>query len=151
MFFRKQFITHREVQLKLAGVFLFWFFVFIAVFGFIYVFNFSSTSDRTKGMVIHDQLLTNMLLVDQTKELALYYGLAALGYVVLVFFYLLVYSHRLTGPIYKMNMILDKAIHNREWPDHLSFRKSDAFSDTSDKFNQLMVILKESSKNRSAS
>lgn len=141
MIFRRKFITHKKVQFRLASIFLVWFFVFISIFGAIYVFNFSAASNRTEGMLIHDQLLTKMLLVDQTKDLAIWYGLAAVVYIIFCWGYLLIYSHRLTGPIYKMNMILDKAIKNRSFPERIKFRKEDAFHDLADKFNEWLDVV----------
>src|SRR4051812_7207320 len=109
-FFRRlKFLTHKKVQFQLASIFLLWFLGMIATFGMIFFMNFKSLSARTESMSIHDQLLTKLLLLDQTKELAIWYGSAAFGYIFLIWIYVLVYSHRLTGPIYKLTQTLNEA------------------------------------------
>lgn len=145
MFLRWRVLTHKRVQIQLASIFLLWFVVFIAGTATIFMVSFSSVSDRTKDMLIHDKLLTNMLLVEQTKQLALYYGLATLVYLILAWSYVLVYSHRLTGPVYKLTRIIDKAIHNKTWPDRITLRKTDAFPELAQKWNELVKIMKEDS------
>lgn len=145
MFLRKQFLTHKSTQIKLASVFLLWFMVFVALFGFIYFTNFSSFTAGTEGLHFSDELLIKMLLIQQGKELTLYYGMAALGYIALVWLYMIVYSHRLTGPIYKMTRILKNATHNKDWPEDLKFRKNDAFSELAKAFNEYVAVMKNSS------
>jgi len=149
-FFRRtNFFSYFGVQAKLASVFLVWFCLFLAVFGFIFVMNYQMASARTDGMSIHDQLLTRMLLIQQTKDLAFYYGLSACAYVLLVFAYLIVYSHRITGPIHKLNKLLLKSTHNREWPSPIKFRKNDAFTDLAKNFNSFIDIMKQESEQKS--
>lgn len=125
------------------------FMFFIASVFVIFANNFSSASDRTKGLMIHDKLLTNAILVDQTRDMFLYYGLAAVAYFLLVWIYMLVYSHRLTGPVYKLTRHLEKASQSDELPKHIKFRKGDAFHELADSFNKFVTHLenkKQSSK-----
>lgn len=135
-FFRRlRFLTHSGVQIRLASVFLIWFAAFIGIFGFIFFINFSSISEKAESMTIHDQLLTKVLLVEQSKNLAVWYGIAIFAYVLLMWLYILVYSHRLTGPVFKITQILKKSAEQGEWPKKITLRKSDAFVDLADAVN----------------
>lgn len=125
--------------MKLASVFLLWFSLFALAFAAMFFIQFSEVSSRTEGMLIHDQLTTKMLLVDQAKGLALWYGGGAFLFAVLMWSYMMVYSHRLTGPIYKMERMLEKCIHNKSLPDRkLSFRRTDAFHELAGLFNEFI-------------
>jgi sensor histidine kinase YesM len=95
-------------------------------------------------MTIHDQLLTRKLLVDQSMDLAVWYGGSVLIFCVLLWIYMLVYVHRLTGPIYKLQQLLEKCTHNRSLPEYdLKFRKGDGFHELADKFNDFVQMLKK--------
>ncbi len=142
IYLRRNVLTNWRVQLRIALVFLLWFIVFLGVFGSIFVINYTSASSRTDGMNIHDQLMTKMILVQQTKDLALYYGLAAVAYLILVAIYFVVYAHRLTGPVYKITKILEKAKHNREWPSPVHLRKGDAFMELAKALNDYIEVMK---------
>lgn len=141
---RYKFITHKGIQFKLATTFLIWFVVFLMTVTGIYFLNFSGTASRAEEMQIHDELVTKMLLVDQAQDLAIWYGTTVVIFALLMWLYFMAYSHRLTGPIYKMEKLLEKSIHNRNLPDEpLSFRKTDAFHELADKFNQFVEVAKE--------
>ncbi|MBN8554543.1 MAG: methyl-accepting chemotaxis protein [Deltaproteobacteria bacterium] len=143
-FKRFHILTHKPVQMKLASVFLLWFIVFIASFLLLFAINFSMASSRTQELsMVHDRLLTNAILVDQTKNLAFYYGIASLVYFVLVWIYMLVYSHRLTGPVFKLTHHLDRATKAGEIPKPIKFRKSDAFHELAESFNHFVVMLEK--------
>ncbi len=138
-FFRRlRFLTHSQVQLRLATTFAIYFFAFMAVMTFIFLFNFASLSERAESLPIHDQLLTKILLVDQGRNLAFGYGLAVSLYCFLMWAYLLIYSHRLTGPIYKINKTLEKALDAKEWPSPITLRKSDAFHELAETLNRFL-------------
>jgi methyl-accepting chemotaxis protein len=94
-------------------------------------------------MAIHDQLLTRTVLVDQTKELAIWYGIAFLTYILLTWAYVVVFSHRMTGPVYKMTKLLERATEKQEWPEKLKLRNSDAFPQLSLAFNQFVEVMKQ--------
>ena len=139
--------SYFKIQFQLASVFFLWFVVFLGVFSFIFFVNFQATASKTAGMSIHDELLTKSILINQSRELAFYYGTAAVIYFILVWAYLIVYAHRLTGPIYKLNMILKKSIHNAEWPKTpVKFRKNDAFHDLAQNFNLFVETMQKKSK-----
>ena len=138
-FFRRvRFLSNRRVQFRLASVFLMWLLAFLSIFGFIFYMNFAMFSERTAAMNIHDQLLTKLLLVEQSKTLALWYGLAILAYIFLMFSYVLVYSHRLTGPIDKITKIFEKAAESGEFPKKIILRKSDSFTELADAINKFI-------------
>lgn len=128
-------LTHRKVQFRLASVFLFWVVAFLAISACIYFLHFASAASRAEQLPLHDELLTKMLLVDQARELILLYGAAVILFLALIWIYLMVYAHRLTGPIYKLEKMLEHSIHNRQLPGPLKFRKSDAFHELAEKFN----------------
>lgn len=144
-FNRWQVFTHRGIQVKLALVFFLWFAVFVISFGFIYLINYKTASDRTLGMLLHDQLMTRMILISQTKELAVSYGLAAIVYMVLACVHLMVYAHRLTGPVFKLTKHLERAMEEGKLPGPITFRKTDAFPELAQTFNAFLerVELKE--------
>jgi methyl-accepting chemotaxis protein len=137
-FFRRKILTHRAVQIRLASVCLLWLLAFAAVFGFIFLLNYEFSSGRTEMMMIHDQLLAKVILLDQSRQLLIWYGFAALVYFILLWCYLIVYSHRLTGPIYKITQTLQKAAESGEFPPKISFRRHDAFPELAKAFNQLL-------------
>jgi len=139
MFIRYRILTHKGVQVRLASVFLLWFLVFSSIFVSIFFFQFSDASIKMEGLKIHDQLTAKMLLVDQARDLAIWYGGIVLCFSILLWVYMMVYSHRLTGPIYKLEKTLERCIHNKALPDKpLIFRKTDAFHELADKFNQFI-------------
>jgi len=142
MWHRKKFITHTGVQVKLAVIFVFWTFIFMLMLVGLFFINYASVSSDTNAMSIHDQLLTQMLLVSQARNLGLYYGGATLVFSLLIGFYVLVYSHRIVGPVHKMNLLLDKAIEKKEWPKPVKFRKSDAFHEFAEKFNRFVETMR---------
>jgi HAMP domain-containing protein len=143
---RLKFVTHRKVQTKLALSLIVWFVVFLAVFVSIFLFNFKMASGKTDGMIMHDQLLAKALLVEQTKDLALWYGLAFVVYLVLSWVYIMVYSHRMTGPVFKLTKLLDESAQKQQWPEHLKFRKKDAFPELASAFNRFVEAMKKSDK-----
>jgi methyl-accepting chemotaxis protein len=140
---RKQVITHSGVQVRLAMVFVFWAVILMISLTTLFFINYASISAETGGMVIHDQLLTKMLLISQAKELGIYYGGTMLIFIILIGAYVFVYSHRIVGPIHKMNLLLDKAIKNKEWPKPVGFRKNDAFHEFAHKFNEFVETMKK--------
>jgi hypothetical protein len=143
MFRRHQFVTHRRVQFRLASVFILWFVVFLAAFGFLYFLNFSIAIGRTDYMTVHDRILAKSLLVDQALDLALWFGGALVAFVTLVWIYLVVYSHRITGPIYKLENLLKTAVSEEKVPDfELSFRKHDAFHSLAKDFNAFVNMIR---------
>lgn len=143
---RYRFLTHRRVQFKLASQFVLWFLVFLAAFGFIYFLHFSSQLDDTDYMTINDQILTRTLLVDQALELAVWFGSALVAFVFLIWCYLVVYSHRLTGPVHKLEMMLREATEKKQLPQiQLSFRKHDAFHNLAIEFNQFVEMVRNHS------
>jgi methyl-accepting chemotaxis protein len=135
---RFKIITHKKIQLRLASIFLLWFVVFGALFALIFLTNFSATSDLARSLPFTDQLLANMVLVRQTQDLAWRYGLAMLGYCLFVWTYILVYSHRITGPVHKLTLILKKAAETGEAPKSIRFRKTDAFPELEKAFNEFL-------------
>lgn len=143
---RLKVITHGKEQTKIATVFLFWFVVFTALLTSIYFLRYAELSNQTENMLIHDRLVTQMLLVSQAKDLALWYGGTFLIFSILLWVYMLVYMHRLTGPIYKLQKLLEKCTHNRSLPDSdLRFRKGDGFHSLADQFNAFVHSLKNKS------
>lgn len=148
-FFRRlKFLTHSKVQFQLATTLIIWFFVLVTIFAFIFFQNFKLASQRTDGMSIHDQLLTKTLLVEQTKDLAVWYGAIFLAYIVLTWAYVVVFSHRMTGPVYKMTKLLERAAENKEWPGKFTLRNSDAFPQLATAFNHFVEVMKSKSKSK---
>jgi signal transduction histidine kinase len=105
--------------------------------------NYAYNASRSEGLPIHEQLMVKTILLKQTRELGLLYGVSAFGYIAFVFVHLFVYSHRLTGPVFKLNQIMKKAIESKEWPRHVSFRKADAFKELASTFNEFVETMSE--------
>lgn len=149
MFFRFKVVTHKDVQFRLATAAMLWFLVFAAALAALFFFNYVHIAERTQDLNIHDELVTRMLLVQQAKELAFWYGGSIFVFMVLIWFYLTVYSHRLTGPIYKFEKMLEKCIHNKSLPEReLKFRKTDAFHGMADLFNQFVETIRQEKNKR---
>ena len=142
IFMRKKFITNRKVQVALATTFLVWFAAFLAIFVLIFFNTFNQFSTRSELLMTHDQLITKMLLVEQSKELALWYGISTFVYLALMWVYMLIYSHRLTGPISKITKILENAAKEEQWPADVKFRKGDAFTELASAFNHFANKMK---------
>lgn len=138
MRFRFRVLTHKQIQLRLESIFLLWFLVFLALFGAIFLINFATVSQRITELPLSDQLLAKMVLVNQTRDLAKYYGLAMLVYCVFVWFYVIVYSNRLTGPVYNMTKTLERAAKKGLIPKNIKFRKTDAFPELEIAFNDFL-------------
>jgi hypothetical protein len=120
--------------------------VLTVAFSFIFFQNFKLASERTARMSVHDQLLTKSVLVDQTKDLAVWYGLAFFTYIILTWFYVVVFSHRMTGPIFKLTRLLEQAAEKEEWPGKFTLRGSDAFPQLASAFNRFVETMKAKKK-----
>ncbi len=142
-FKRTNFITHWRQQVGLALVFVSWSLVLVVCLTGLFFINYATIRTDTGAFTMHDQLLARMLLVEQAKQLAITYGLTILVFLILTGLYVVAYSHRMTGPIYKMNMILKKAAEEGSWPKHLSFRKHDAFHELAKNFNTFVETMKK--------
>lgn len=143
MIIRHKFLTHR-IQFKLASVFVLWFVVFLAVFAFIYFFNFVEIANKTDSFTFHDRLVAKSLLVDQAYEMGVWFGAALAGFVILVWAYLLVYSNRLTGPVHKIEMLLQKATADKNlMTTNLTFRKEDAFHKLAECLNEYNQMIEK--------
>lgn len=138
---RRQVFTNLNVQVRLALVFLFCAFMLIICLACLFVINYAKISSKTDGLEIQNQLIAKMLLIEQAQSLGIYYGLAMLVFVGLMTVYVVVYAHRLVGPIHKMNMILEKAIQEKDWPKPVKFRKGDAFHEFAHKFNKFVETM----------
>lgn len=139
MFLRFKVFTHRGTQFRLATTFLICFIFYSLIYAAIFLLNFSDVANQTDGMQIHDQLTTKMLLVLQAKQLAIWYGGASIAFGLLAWLFMVVYSHRLTGPVYKLEKVLENCIHNNDLPTKkLGFRKTDAFHELADIFNEFV-------------
>ena len=123
-------------------VFVFWSVVLLLSLLGLFFINYGSIRVDTGSLVLHDQLLARSLLVEQAKQLAITFGITMFVFIVLMGFYVMAYAHRMTGPIHKMNMVLQKATQERTWPKHLSFRKADAFHELAKNFNEFVETMK---------
>lgn len=136
-------ITDWRTQSNLAGIFVIWSLFLVLILVGLFFMNYASVSEQTAGLNIHDELVAQMLLVEQSRQLAIFYGAAILLFIMLMGFHVMVYTHRVTGPIYKLNKVMDEAIHNKQWPKRpLSFRSSDSFHELAQKFNQFVEAMK---------
>ncbi|TVQ78921.1 MAG: hypothetical protein EA369_05905 [Bradymonadales bacterium] len=146
-FRRLKVVTHGKEQTQIASVFLFWFMVFALVITSLYFLNYAEVASRADDMPIHDRLLTQMLLLEQAKDFAIWYGGAVLAFCALLWVYMLVYVHRLTGPVYKLQRLLDECSQTGRLPDtDLKFRKNDGFHELAARFNTFVRSLKDSPK-----
>lgn len=58
-----------------------------------------------------------------------------------IFFYVIFFSHRVAGPVYRINAILQALLEDRE-PPVLKFRDSDYFQATADLLEELSVKMR---------
>lgn len=146
MFFRYKVLTHKGVQFRIGAIALFWFLIFSLSLLGLFFLNYEVNSTRVAGMSSHDELITKTLLVEQGQSLATWFAMVWIGFGILIWLYITVYTHRLTGPVYKLERLLEKCVHNRSLPDHaLRFRKTDAFPELAELFNQFVEISRERS------
>lgn len=142
-FFRRtKILSNFKVQSQLGLVFIFWSLSLIIVLAGLFFINYSNVSEGTNEMIIHDGLLTRSLLIEQASQLAIWYGAVVILFVVLMSVHVMIYAHRLTGPIFKLNKILDESIEKQEWPKAFGFRKADAFHDLAEKFTIFCETMK---------
>lgn len=143
-FFRRtKILSNLKVQSQLGLVFAFWSIALVIVLSGLFFINYSQISSGTDGMLIHDGLLTRSLLVEQAMNLAIWYGSVIFLFIILMSLHVMIYAHRLTGPIFKLNKILDESIKSKQWPKSFVFRKGDAFQDLAQKFNTFCETMKQ--------
>jgi methyl-accepting chemotaxis protein len=140
---RLKFLTYRKVQLRLVGIVLVCLLLFMGFFSVVYMNAVANAPGRTKEVVVQDQLITQMLLVEQTRDLAVIYGFAAFIFILLICFYLIVYSNRLTGPIFKLTRIIETSVTQGELPKPVRFRKDDAFKELAEAFNKFLETVEK--------
>lgn len=140
---RKQILTHRGIQIRLASYAVLGLLVFVVLYGIIFMYTYRLGSQETELMAIHDQLLTKTILVSHSQNLLLWYGLGALVYFAGLWIFIIRYSHRMTGPIFKLVQILDRATEENKLPEKLQFRKGDAFTDLEQSFNAFIDSLQK--------
>ena len=63
-----------------------------------------------------------------------------IGYIITMFIICIFFSHKIAGPLYKLNMYLKK-IANNERVDRIRFRKGDYFPELAENFNNAMDTL----------
>jgi len=140
---RTKFLTDKQVQLRLASVFLLWFAVYAVASISLYFISYHFAAQRIESLGLQQELETKALVIEQSERLAMGYAFVTLIYLILVWIYMLVYSNHITGPIFKLNRILDESIKSQTWPQEVKFRKNDAFRDLADKFNACIKIWKD--------
>ena len=145
--FRSHILTHRGLQLKIAGILVVSFVVFVALAGFLFVNNYQNVRTMSDGLEAHDSLMAKLLLVKQSKDLFWKFGFAMLAYMLCVSSYLMIYIHRMTGPVYKLTKVLEQAVQNNSWPKNIKFRKSDAFPELEQNFNYFLINFGERRQN----
>ncbi len=119
-----------------------WFSVFAAASVALYFFSYRIAAEKIESLQLVEELKTKAIVIEQSERLAtMYIGLTFI-YVTFVFLYVLVYSNRLTGPIFKLGKVLDESIQNQSWPSEIRFRKNDAFKDIAEKFNAFVKLMK---------
>ena len=63
-----------------------------------------------------------------------------IGYIITMFIICIFFSHKVAGPLYKLNLYLRK-IANNERVDRVKFRKGDYFPELADSFNDAVKTL----------
>ena len=63
-----------------------------------------------------------------------------IGYIITMFVICIFFSHKIAGPLYKLNIYLRK-IANNENVDRMRFRKGDYFPELADSFNDAVETL----------
>lgn len=141
---RKKVLTYFHVQAKLAGLFVLWAFILILTVVALFFVTYSQTSSQADGLPTHEQFFTKMLLVEQAQHMAVMFGATILAFLILMGGYILIYTHRLTGPIFKLKRTLEEAAATNTWPKPISFRKKDSFHDLAKAFNNFIESMKSS-------
>jgi methyl-accepting chemotaxis protein len=85
------------------------------------------------------------LLARQTQEFKELAMLLLSGYVVLMVVVMVVYTHRLIGPVIPVLRHV-KALREGHYAHRISLRKNDAFSELADQLNQLAETLQNNSR-----
>jgi len=81
-------------------------------------------------------------IMDKRQSLLLVIIGWQIGYIITMFIICIFFSHKIAGPLYKLNMYLRK-IANNESVDKMRFRKGDYFPELADSFNDAVKTLHE--------
>jgi len=141
---RKKVFTYFHDQAKLAGIFVLWAFILILTVVALFFVTYSNTSTQADSLPVHEQLFAKMLLIEQAQHMATMFGATVLAFLILMGGYIMIYTHRLTGPVYKLRKTLEEATANSAWPKPISFRKKDSFHDLAKAFNKYIETMKGS-------
>ncbi len=140
---RKQILTHRSLQFRLAGVFVLWSFVLVVAVTTLFVMNYAHLSETSDALPSAEQLFTKLLLIQQLEGMAVRYFIALAFFVTLMALHIIILSHRMTGPVAKMTRLLNQAAETGEWPQQVKFRKRDAFPELASAFNRFSERMKK--------
>jgi len=135
---RVHFLTHWKIQMRLAFILAGSLIVFLSLLIMAFMNSYMHASLQSDGLQPHDSLVTKVFLMKQAKELLLYSGLCISAYIVCISSFLIIFSHRMTGPVFKLTRLLEKAAYKKEWPRSVRFRKTDAFPELEESFNQFL-------------
>ena len=136
--FKKRIVTHKKVQYSLASIVLGGFLAFFSFSAVLIFSQFQNVFDKMKMLSVQDQLAADAIIRQLGTELTYRFGIATVAYLVVVWVFLLVYTHKMTGPIYRITRALNDAADSRSWPRKISFRKKDAFHELSSAVNRFM-------------
>jgi len=139
---RKKVLTYFPVQAKLAAVFVFWALILVIVILGLFFVTYVQSSHLADDLPTSEQYFAKMLLIEQSKSMAIMFGGVILLFLAIMGSYILIYTHRLTGPVYKMRRVLETAAESGEWPGRVTFRKKDAFQDLAKAFNAFTEKMK---------
>lgn len=79
-------------------------------------------------------------ILDKRQSLLLVIVGWQIGYIITMFVICVFFSHKIAGPLYKLNLYLKK-IANNESIDRIRFRKGDYFPELADSFNEAVKTL----------
>ncbi len=141
---RKKFLINYKVQLNILFKVSLLFVVFVAaLITVFYTYYANVTSpENLRDLSFSDQAVAKEVLFKPLGDIAFYYGLLAAAFLFFLCIYLTILTHRMTGPIYKMNKILRHAIDQKEWPGAVRFRKNDSFTELATNFNEFVEAMK---------
>lgn len=118
-------------------MFIFWAVVLVICLTALFFLSYVQVAESALGLST-DPLLTRSMMIQLSRTLAINFGVAILLFIGLMGIHVVVFSHRMTGPITKLSNILKKSVETGQWPSAVKFRKRDAYKDLAAAMNDFV-------------
>lgn len=126
-----------KVQLRILALFIFWAVVLVLCLTALFFLSYVQVTESALGISV-DPMLTRSMMIQLSRTLAINFGVAILLFISLMGIHVVIFSHRMTGPITKLSNILKKSVETGQWPTTVKFRKRDSYKDLATAVNEFV-------------